>query len=176
MKRVAIVGCGGAGKSTFAAQLGPRLGLPVFHLDGLFWRPGWVETPRDEWVEIQRDLVRGDEWVIDGNYGGTMEIRFAAADTIIMFDFPRLLCTYRVIKRVLTYRGRSRPDNAEGCPERIDWDFLKWVWTYGRRKRPGVLDLLEKYESTAAIIILRSPREAEKLLTQAGTKSREVYV
>jgi adenylate kinase family enzyme len=173
MKRIAIIGCGGAGKSTFARRLGPMLDLPVYHLDGLFWRPGWTETPRDEWAALQRELVTRPQWVIDGNYGGTMPIRLEAADTIIFFDFPRLLCTWRVIKRVLVYRGRTRPDVAAGCPERFDPDFLKWIWTYRDRRRPGILTLLEQYAPGRKIVTLRSPGEAESLLRQFAASPQE---
>ena len=109
MRRVAIIGSGGAGKSRLARQLGEATRLPVIHLDSLFWRPGWTETPKDVWRRTVEDLVKGDEWILDGNFGGTMEIRLAAADTIIFLDFPRVLCTYRAIKRAITYWNRTRP-------------------------------------------------------------------
>ena len=84
MRRVLIVGSGGAGKSTVAVLLGARLQLPVIHLDAHYWHPGWVATPRDEWHAQVAELVERDAWVMDGNYGGTMEQRLAACDTVVL--------------------------------------------------------------------------------------------
>jgi hypothetical protein len=83
LRRVAIVGCGGSGKSTVARELGRRTGLPVVHLDPLFWSSDWQPCPPEEWEAIQRRLVAEEGWIIDGNYGGTMELRLAAADTVV---------------------------------------------------------------------------------------------
>src|SRR6201995_1710403 len=115
MRRVLVIGSGGAGKSTFARRLGARLGLPGKHLDASYWKPGWVETPKEEWRRSVERLVEGDSWVIDGNYSGTLEVRLAACDTVVFLDLPRRVCIWRVLKRVLTYRDGSRPDMAEGC-------------------------------------------------------------
>jgi len=161
VERIAIVGPGGAGKSTLARRLGARLGLPVIHLDAEHWHPGWVETPADAWEVRVRELVSRDRWIIDGNYGGTMELRFAAADTIVFLDFPRLLCLWRVLKRQIRYLGRSRPDMTEGCPERISPEFVRWIWEYPRTRRPGVLERMRTAGAHARHLILRSPREVE---------------
>jgi adenylate kinase family enzyme len=95
MKRVAIVGSGGVGKSTFADELGRRTGIPVVHLDQRFWKPGWVETPRDAWIDVQREIVAQDSWIVDGNYGGTFNVRFERADTVIILTLPRWRCVFR---------------------------------------------------------------------------------
>lgn len=92
MQRIALIGSPGAGKATLARCLGQALGLPVYHLDALYWKPGWEPTPRAEWRELQLRLVAGDRWLIDGNYGGTMAIRLTAADTVICLDLPRWVC------------------------------------------------------------------------------------
>ncbi len=139
MSKIAIIGSGGSGKSTLARRLGALLGIPVIHLDSLFWKPGWVETETGEWRSIQEDLVKGDCWIIDGNYSDTMDVRFEAADTLVFLDFPRSLCLWRAVRRRFQYAGRSRPDVGPGCPEKIDWDFVRWIWTFPAAQRPVLL-------------------------------------
>ena len=165
MQRISIVGSGGAGKSTFAKQVGAILNLPVIHLDSLFWQPGWVETPEERWREVIQQIVQRDTWVIDGNYGSTLDIRFAATDTIIFLDYPRLLCLYRVLKRRVQYTGRTRPDMAEGCPEKIDLAFLRWIWNYPRTGRVQVLNAIEQYRESKTIVQLHSPHETQRFLS-----------
>jgi adenylate kinase family enzyme len=119
VKKILIIGSGGAGKSTLACELGTILGLEVIHLDAWYWNPGWVETPKAEWQNIIQDLTLRESWIMDGNYGGTLDVRLSVADTVIFLDFPRLLCLSRVIKRRFIYAGQSRPDMASDCPERL---------------------------------------------------------
>jgi adenylate kinase family enzyme len=168
MRRVLVIGSGGAGKSTFAARLGERTGLPVIHLDSLFWHAGWRDTPRDEWAARVDELLERDEWVMDGNYGGTLERRLAACDTVVFLDLPRVLCLWRVIARSVRYRGRSRPDMAEGCPERLTWEFVRWVWDYPRTRRPGVLKRLSELSEGQSVHVLRSTRDVRRFLEESG--------
>ena len=169
MTKIAIIGSGGSGKSVLARQLGGLLNIEVVHLDAVHWKPGWVEPPDDEWRETVESLVTGESWIIDGNYGGTMEIRLSAADTVIFLDFPRWLCVLRVIKRRFQYRGRDRPDMAPGCPEKIDWAFLKWVWGYRTRSRPRVLQRLEQYRADKRVIILRGAAGVRSFLRELAS-------
>lgn len=156
MRRIAIIGSGGAGKSVLARQLGDRLGLPVIHLDVLFWGPGWVDTPVEVWRARQGELVAGDAWIIDGNHGQTMEVRLAAADTVVFLDLPRWLCLWRVVRRSLAYRGRVRLDRAAGCEERLDRAFLRWVWTYPKTGRPQALAAIAAHAGQARVLHLTS--------------------
>ncbi|MDA3874703.1 MAG: DNA topology modulation protein, partial [Kiritimatiellae bacterium] len=142
MKRIMLIGSGGAGKSTLAREMGEILDLPVIHLDRLHWKPNWESTPKEEWGALQEKICAEPEWIIDGNYGATMKLRLAACDTIVFLDLPRWLCLLRVVKRFLTYRGKSRPDMTEGCEERFDRAFLLWIWRYRKDKRPGILKML----------------------------------
>ncbi|MBC7783249.1 MAG: hypothetical protein H7144_05365 [Burkholderiales bacterium] len=158
MQRVAVVGSPGAGKSTLAVELGRRTELPVFHLDRMFWRPGWTPTSREEFRLTQERLVRTERWVIDGNYDSTLPIRMAAADTIIFLDLPTWICLARVIRRSLSRAERN--DMGEGCPERIfskDFrEFLLWVLNFHRIKRPRMFKLLNEFGRGKAIYHLRS--------------------
>ncbi len=165
-KKVIIIGSAGAGKSTLAKRLGPLLGLGVFHLDALFWKPGWVQTPRDEWRALQQELLARDSWLIDGNYGSTLELRLAAADTVIFMDFPRWLCLWRVFNRRIQYRGRTRSDMGPGCPEHIDWEFFRWVWRFPLVERPEVLWKLDQYARGKTVYHLRSPAEVRRFLAE----------
>jgi len=170
MKRVLVIGPGGAGKSTFARRLGERLNIEVTHLDKAYWRSGWTKPGEDEWVQRVAELTSGDAWVMDGNFGGTLELRVKHCDTIIFLDMPRLLCLWRVVKRRLTYRNRSRPDMAEGCHEKLDLEFILWVWNYSRRSRPRVVKLLAEHAEGKQVVWLRSPREAERFLLAADSR------
>ena len=163
MRRVIVIGCGGSGKSTLARAMGEKTGLPVVHLDKLFWKPGWVEMPKDEFDAILRREIAKDQWIIDGNFNRTIPERIARCDTIIYLDFDRLACLCGVVKRVLTTYGTVRPDMGEGCPERIDFTFLKWVWNYNRDKRERNYQLLNEAEN-AETIVLKNRRMVRRFL------------
>jgi adenylate kinase family enzyme len=164
VQRVLVVGSGGAGKSTLARQLGKVLDIEVVHLDALFWQPGWVMAPRDQELGILARILARDTWIIDGNYGGTLSHRLPRADTVIFLDFPRWLCLWRAAKRAVTYWGRTRPDMAPGCPERLDWEFVRWIWSFPSVHRPRLLRQLTEAPGERQLIRLRSPREAQELV------------
>jgi adenylate kinase family enzyme len=165
MKKVLIIGSGGAGKSTFARRLGEVTGIEVVHLDRLYWNPNWVETPKDEWKRILNKILERDSWIMDGNYSGTMEMRLKECDTTIFLDLPRALCLWRILKRVILYRKGTRPDMAEGCREKLAWDFLKWIWTYPAETKPKVEGLLKRFQDTKTIVCLKSNEEIENFLS-----------
>ena len=166
MKRIALIGPGGAGKSTLARQIGEKTGLPVIHLDSLYWHEGWTETPKDVWKQTVQDLARREAWVMDGNYGGTMDIRLAAADVIVFLDLPPALCLLRVLRRQIRYRDRSRPDMALGCPEKLDPTFLKWIWNYRRDRRPEILERMRRHGEGKMLCHLTSAAQVRRFLSQ----------
>lgn len=137
MQRVLIVGPCGAGKSTLASELGPLLNVPVFHMDKLNWKPGWVESSKDEIREKLAAITATDRWLIDGTYGGTLAPRLERADSVLYLEYPIRLCVARLLKRIWTYRGRARPDMTENCPERFDLGFIFYLlqWNSGPRLR-----------------------------------------
>ena len=163
MKRIVIIGCGGAGKSTLARQLGEKLNLPVVYLDKIFWKPGWVEMDKEEFDARIRAEMDKETWIIDGNYNRTMPERIQRSDTVIYLDFSRMTCLWGVIKRNLTNRGKVRPDMGEGCPEKIDIEFLKWVWNYNRDKRERNYRLLNE-ATHAQTIVLKNRRMVKRFL------------
>lgn len=164
MRRILVIGSGGSGKTTVAREIAARTGLPLIHLDQLFWHPGWMPTPDDEWDRQIRELIVQDRWIMDGNYGRTLPMRLAAADTVVFLDIPRAVCIWRILKRQLRHRGRSRPDVAPGCPERMSWEFLRWVWTYPSRRRPAILERLDAVQAEKQVVILASEREVRRFL------------
>ena len=154
MQRVAVVGSGGAGKSALARQIGAITGLPVIHLDHHYWGPGWVPTPNAIWVEHQRALLEGPRWVVNGNYGGTLELRRdprrhhrvpgpAPAGLPVTRDAP----------------GAVPILQAEGCPQKVDREFLRWIWAFPKDTRPKVLCILGRHAPTTDIVHLRSRAE-----------------
>lgn len=165
MKRIVIIGSGGAGKSTLAKRLGEILQIKVIHLDKLYWRPNWVETPKDEWIQTVTELLKKDSWILDGNFGGTMEMRLEACDTAIFLDLSRTVCLYRVLKRRLTYRKTNRPDMAEGCHEKVNLEFLGWIWNFRQTTRPKIEERLKKIESGKTVIRLKSAQEMENFIS-----------
>ena len=172
-KKISIIGCGGSGKSTLATRLGTALGLPVVHLDAYYWNPGWVPTPRAEWENEVENLISRESWIMDGNYGSTMDKRLAASDVVIFMDFPRRICLWRVIERRFRHVGVSRPDMAPGCPERLldasFFEFLKWIWDYPRVNRRPLLEKLRDLRPSTTVITLRNPKEVRDFLD--GPKS-----
>ena len=171
MRRISIIGSGGAGKSTLATRLGNILHLPVIHLDRLHWQPGWIETPKDEWRRKVEEIVRANRWIIDGNFGGTMEIRLAACDTVIFLDFPPAICTWRVIKRRFKYRKVTRPDMGEGCPEKLDLQFVSWVWNFTSNTKPAIEERLSRLPADKRLIRLTSPAAVKSFLLGAENGS-----
>jgi len=163
--KIMIIGCAGAGKSTLAQKLGIKLTLPVYHLDAYYWQPGWQAMPKDQWIEFQEKLVQKEKWVIDGNYGGTFDIRMQAADVIILLDFPRRTTIYRIFKRRIKYHGKTRPDLNEKCPESLSWDFFKWVWHFKKKNLPPILEKLQSYSKSKKVIILKSQQDVDELLS-----------
>ncbi len=162
--KIMTIGSVGSGKSTFSRELGEVLHLPVYHLDVYFWKAGWVQTPHEEWTDFNKHLVMKDEWIIDGYYGRTLEIRMQAADVIIFFDLSPWITTYRVLKRRIQYHGKTRPDLNEGCPESLDWQFVKYGWNFRRDKRPSIIEKLKNHSENTKIIIIKNPKEAKLIL------------
>lgn len=166
MRRIMIIGGSGSGKSTLARQLGAITGLPVVHIDPMYWAPGWVQRPDQETAAMIAEAAARPEWIFEGNHSRSMTQRAARADLIIFLDMPRLMRVRRVIWRSLRHWGRSRPDMGAGCPERIDLDFVfGWVWTFDRTHRPHYLARLEDWRwQGRRVLHLRGRRAVRRFL------------
>lgn len=160
MQRVLVIGPCGSGKSTLATRLGERLGLPVVHIDAVAWLPEWREMDRPEFHQRQRDIVAQDRWIIDGTHGSSLHLRLPRAETVIYLDYPIPLCLWRIIRRVWTWRGRTRPDMGEGCPERLDLSFLWYVANWKRGPRVRLHRRLEGHWDK--VVHLRSPQALDR--------------
>ena len=149
MERVLIIGSPGAGKSTLSREVARRTGLPLHHLDRLYWKPGWVETDEQAWRDAVAGLVAGPRWIIDGNYGGTLKLRLARADTVIDLDLPAWLCVAGILWRLIGSQAAARPDMAEGCRERPNREFvefLAYTATFPTRVRPRIDEKMRGFE------------------------------
>ncbi|MEJ6393187.1 AAA family ATPase [Gymnodinialimonas sp. 2305UL16-5] len=164
MKRVMIIGQPGSGKSTLARRLGEKTGLPVYHMDQIHWMPGWVERPKPEKINLAMEVQNRDEWIFEGGLGATKEHRLSRCDTLINLDFPFWLRIWRVAKRTLTHKGRSRPDLPEGCPEQFDAEFWKWIWDTRHKNREINLRWMTKAGSDVAVHHLQTPNQVREYL------------
>lgn len=160
MKKILIIGSGGAGKSTTAKFLHELTGLPLIHLDRYYWKPNWVESPKDEWEETVRNLCNKPKWIMDGNYRGTLDCRISASDTILFLHFPRLTCLIGVLRRRFL---ATRVDDIPGCPEQIDFGFIRWIWNYNKSCAPQILMKLESLDNKT-VHILNNRRQLKKLI------------
>jgi adenylate kinase family enzyme len=169
-RRIVILGNAGSGKSTLARRLGGRLGLPVIHLDALFWNPGWTEPDAEVFRAKVREAVTGDDWVSDGNYlSRTFDLRLPRADLVIWLDTPRRTCMARVIWRTL--RGGRREDLADGCREQVDahyLEFLRYTWNFDRKSKPRLEAARAQMAPDAPVVRLRTRREVEAFVDQVS--------
>lgn len=160
-----VIGCCGAGKSTLARKIHAMTEIPIFHLDQLYWKPNWEETAKKEWEPMVHELSNKEAWIIDGNYGSTMDQRIQRADTIIYLDFSTLQCLWRITKRIWKYHGRVRPDMTEECRERFDLGFYHYVATFNLLRRKPILKKLEQAKNNKKIHIFKNDKETERYLT-----------
>ena len=163
MKRIMIIGCPGSGKSTLSKQLAVKLKLPLVHLDQIYWKSNWQPISNEIFDELLLREVEKDEWIIDGNYSRTISMRLEKCDTIIYLDYHRMTCLLGVLKRVIKGYGKTREDMGENCPERLDWSFLKYVWTFNQSRREEYLKLLS-YQKDKRVIILRYRSDGAKFI------------
>lgn len=168
MKRVMIYGGSGSGKSTVAQRLGAITGLPVVHIDPMYWKPDWIQRDRAETTALVEAAMAKDAWVFDGNHHGTFPERIARADHMIFLDYPTYIRVWRVILRTFKYWGKPRPDMADGCPERFDREFIfKWVAGYRGRSYAKDLQILADASDQLKCYHVKSERDLQQLYRDA---------
>src|SRR3989304_8800051 len=154
-KKIAIIGCGGSGKTTLANKLGLLFNLPVHHLDQYYWKPGWVESDLEAFKKEHEKLCAREAWIIDGNQMSTIADRINNADMIIFLDMPTRLCLWRIVTRWLRFRKKHRNDIPEGCRDRLTWGFFTYVVNFNKRFRPRILAMLNQLPQNRQTYILR---------------------
>jgi adenylate kinase family enzyme len=165
MKRVIVVGSPGSGKSTFSKKLGSMTGLPIVHLDYYHLQSQHnYRADTASWNLKVIELIKPDKWIMDGNYGATFPERFKSADTIVFFDIPRRICLYRILKRYFYYQNRKRDEMPDDWVEKLDPEFLKYVWHFSRRSKPKILDQI-KNNKNENVIIFKKSKEVEYYLS-----------
>jgi len=161
IQRAIIIGCPGSGKSTFARALQQQTSLPLYHLDRIYWNEDRTTVSQEVFLERLNELLQKEQWIIDGNYGSTMEQRMEACDTVFFLDYPVEVCLAGVAAR----KGQSRPDMpwVEPVDEELDEEFLSLIRRFEQDSRPQILELLEKSENKN-IVVFHSREEAQAYL------------
>jgi adenylate kinase family enzyme len=165
VKRIVILGCSGSGKSTLARRLGERLGLPVVHLDPLYWRPGWRKPDAAGFRARVAAAVAGDAWISEGNYRETFDLRLPRADLVVILHTPRWLCLARVLARVVF--ASRRADLPEGCPEHWNWELAAFIWRFDKAIWPKIEAARIAHNPDAPVINLRNGSEVAAFVASA---------
>lgn len=178
MQRVLVMGSSGSGKSTFARRLSGMTGIPTVSIDALFWKPGWVESDRDEFERRMTEAAREPRWIMDGNYmrHGAGELRRQLSDTIIWFDLPRSTCMLGIIRRIAGSYGQVRPEMAEGCPEKIDLEFFRYVWTYRQQQRPKLIEYFAGLRPGQSLVCFTDRAQADDYLTRLALRHNRASI
>lgn len=168
--RILVIGSSGGGKSTLSRQICDGLNLPYISMDRDFlWLPGWVKRDKQEERRLIAEAVKGERWVMDGSGASTFDLRLPRADLVLWVRVSRWICLLGIAKRVLRYRGTTRPDMAPGCIEGFpDREFLSYIWHFERRWVPGILRNLDLHGPDVPVLQLKSRRDMRKLLDLAG--------
>ena len=170
MKRILIIGGNGSGKTTLARALSSKLGLPLIHLDKLYWRDDWRHASDKELsAAIQTELEK-DEWIIDGNMKRFLRQRLKYCDTVIYLDFPSVVCAWGALKRIIHSHNKSRPDMGGNCIEKLDrrsFDFIKSIFAFNRRNRGDFYKWIAE-AGNAELIVLKNRRQVKRFLKNIG--------
>ena len=178
MQRVLVMGSSGSGKSTFVRRLSEITGLPSVSIDAIFWKPGWVASGADEFQARMLEATREPRWIMDGNYthSGAGELRRELADTVIWFDLPRITCMLGIFRRIAVSYGQVRPEMAAGCPEKIDFEFFRYVWAYRRQQRPKLLEYFQGLRSDQTLVCFTDRTQANDYLNAVASRQNQASI
>ncbi len=167
MRRIVVVGSQGSGKTHLSLALGAKLGLPIIHLDTLYWRPGWKPSQRDDFRARVAQAISTDGWIVDGSYSGLcLDLTVARADLFVSLERPRWFCVWRVLKRSAFQRRGLRTDLPAGCPEQFDWDLVGQTWRWPTERRPQIEVERLKYGASIPVVRLRTDRQVADFLSK----------
>ncbi|WP_457586235.1 AAA family ATPase [Ensifer canadensis] len=167
--RILVVGCSGGGKSTLSQKLARHFDLAYVSIDrDILWLPGWVQRDRAEQRRRIVERVAADRWIMDGTSPSTFDIRVPRSDVVIWVRMPRLLCVWGVLTRWLKHLGRTRPEMAPGCIEKVDWEFLEFIWTFEDRFSPRIVAGLAEHGPNVPVLQLKSRHQMQRLLDLLG--------
>lgn len=162
--KVCLFGCPGSGKSTLGKSLSSIMNIKVYHLDNIYWLPNWVNISREEFNRKLGELLALDQYIIEGNYNRTLQLRLDECDLAIYLDFNRYACLTSVIKRYFQYRNKTRDDITPGCDEALDKQFISYVWNFNKNHRKDYYSKLENMNKP--YVILKSRREVKRFLKE----------
>lgn len=165
LKKIIVIGSPGSGKSTFARRLKEITGLPLYHLDMINHRSDKTTVSREEFDSRLNEIIKKDEWIIDGNYQRTIEVRLKACDTVFLLDYPLDVCLAGAQERI----GKKRPD-MPWVETEFDQEFKQWIIDFPKEKLPQIYDLLKIFKDID-ITIFKSREQAEEYLS----KLKNVY-
>lgn len=163
--KIAVLGYSGAGKSTLARALGEKYGIPVLHFDTVQFTPNWEVRDRGEAHQMVHEFMENPQWVIDGTYSKfEYERRLSEADEIVFLNLSRMTCFFRALRRYFRFRGKTRPDMADGCCEKMDAEFIWWLLWKGRtrQKRKKFQKVVEQYPEKT--VVLKNQRDIDRYL------------
>lgn len=164
MQKIMIIGCPGAGKSTFARRLRELTGLPLYYLDRIWHKPDRTNLSREEFDARLGEIVKQERWIIDGNYLRTMECRLEACDTVFFLDYPLELCLEGARARIGTVR-----EDLPWVETEFDEEFHQWILDFPKDQLPQMYELMKQYENTKEIIVFHSREESEQWLKKEQT-------
>ncbi|SEH92430.1 Adenylate kinase [Rhizobium tibeticum] len=168
-KRVLVVGCSGGGKTTLSRQLARRLGISHISMDREFyWLPGWVKRPKAEERDLIAVAVASERWLMDGTGSSTFDLRLPRTEFVLWVRLPRWRCVLGVTGRWLRWRGRARPELPAGCPEKLDLEFLRFIWSFERRFVPHIVAGIDRFSPDVPVLQLKSHQEMRRLLDLLG--------